>query len=170
VLSLLRPFSVSLWRVAGVRPEVAVRKCATATIVRRTAVCWAQMVPPAGPTKAARTQSCADENAQISDVTPAPSRMHQVSAFTAVSSSVVQIATMQVASRALIVASSASCTWLFQAVRVLGLKDHRQPEGKSFIGDERRRWRHRIERCSMSSAAASNEGSPDPLTMCFEIM
>jgi hypothetical protein len=38
-------------------------------------------MPPDGPTSAARTQSCADEKAQISEVTPAKSRMHQLSAL-----------------------------------------------------------------------------------------
>jgi hypothetical protein len=60
------------------------------------------------------------------------------------SSQIVNVAATLVASSALIVASFTSRIWLFQAVRVLDLKDHRQPEGKSFVGDERRRWRHRI--------------------------
>jgi hypothetical protein len=38
-------------------------------------------MPPDGPTKAARTQSSADEKAQISEVMPAESRMHQLSAW-----------------------------------------------------------------------------------------
>jgi hypothetical protein len=38
-------------------------------------------MPPEGPTKAARMQSWADEKAQISCVTPAASRMHQLSAL-----------------------------------------------------------------------------------------
>src|ERR1700684_3867494 len=48
----------------------------------------AQTMPPDGPTSAARMQSSADEKAQISDVTPAKSRMHQLSAFPIVGSSI----------------------------------------------------------------------------------
>jgi hypothetical protein len=48
---------------------------------RNGRACGAQTMPPAGPTKAAPMQSPADEKAQISEVTPARSRMHQVSAL-----------------------------------------------------------------------------------------
>ena len=83
MLCLLRSLSASLRRVAEPRPEVTARRCDTPLIpgqnggfAARKRCCRL----PAQP-KPRRMQSSADEKAQISEVTPARSRMHQVSAF-----------------------------------------------------------------------------------------
>jgi len=81
MLCLLRSVSASLRRVAEPRPEVTARRCDTPPIPDGTAGLRCATMPPAGPTKAAPMQSSADEKAQISEVTPARSRMHQVSAL-----------------------------------------------------------------------------------------
>lgn len=81
MLCLLRSVSASLRRVAEPRPEVTARRCDTPPIPDGTAGLRCATMPPAGPTKAAPMQSSADEKAQISEVTPARSRMHKVSAL-----------------------------------------------------------------------------------------